>query len=580
MGTSTGRKKTVSVLLALSAVVLLVACQPEPPSNPETTVYNSTTTLLCGPTTTSTESTEPTSTSPSCVPSSATTTTSSTTTSTTTDTEPTASTTTTEAVAVQPDVLFVMLDDESVDTTPFYMPRTFEKLAGPHWYNFTQAVVPTPLCGPVRATLLTGQTVDHHGMNCNQANSFVCPKWSAARPKLVPQALANAGVWEGWYGKRTNWEHECKSVDGVKVGWPNLPGVIDDHAHYIDTQELFDKYNLVENGVVNQYDVATQGPDAYGTYKTADLTMSGIQDCVSPCALYWMPQAPHLPGTPAPDYDPSKVLPGLVEYQPAWNEGCAGAADPDISDKPFLLQNLTTCLSAKAWKRSKTAASLQAVDNRLPEMIDAFLAKSPERPKRIIFTSDHGRELGNHRHTAKEVPYEMSVRTPLYIYDSDAPGGTIDTLVNTRDIPATMLDWQRATPLLPLDGRSLVPLYRGEATPWYTDSYISHTRTSESLDDIRPWRAVRQDCVLAAAEGRHCLKLVLYPAATVQIQKGPALTLPDEYELYVLDQDPWELTNVLANGTTGYAGVPGWDDDNPEVVAIKSALAVHMAVGR
>ncbi len=460
------------------------------------------------------------------------------------------------------------------------MPRTFAKFAGPHWYNFTQAVAPSPLCGPVRATLLTGETVDHHGMNCNQSNSVVCPKWAAARNSLIPKALANAGVWVGWYGKRVNWDHECKQAEGAPNNWPNLPGVVDDHVQYLDTAELFTKYNLVENGVLNHYDTTTQGPAAYGTYKTADLTMTGIQNCASPCTLYWMPQAPHVPGTPAADYDASKVLPGLTEYQPSWDEGCPGATDPDLSDKPYVLQTFSTCLPASKWKRSMTAPSLQAVDNRLPEMIDAFLAKNPSRPKRIIFTSDQGRELGNHRVEQKEDAYEMTVRVPLYIYDSDAPGGVVDHLANLRDIPATLLDWQQATALLPQDGRSLVPLYRGTTSNWYTDTYISHFKTSADLRYLRPYREMRQDCVVAAAEGRHCLKVVLYPAGTFKIQNGPTLTLPDEYEIYVLDQDPSELTNVAANPFTGYAGVPGWDDSNPEVAAAKTSLAVHMAQGR
>jgi arylsulfatase A-like enzyme len=475
-----------------------------------------------------------------------------------------------------------MLDDESPDTTPFYMPRTYEKFAGPHWYNFTQAVTPTPLCGPARATFLTGQTVDHHGMNCNTTGKIVCDPWKLKRDKLVPKALADVGVWVGWYGKRTNWDHECGKVDGPTNGWPNLPGVVDDHVHYKDTDEMFDKYQLVENGVPNSYNVATQGPSAYGTYKTADLTLAGIESCASPCTLYWMPMAPHAPGTPPPDYDPSKVVPGAVPYQPAYNEGCPGAVDPSIADKPYALQTYTPCIgaSSQAWKRTKTAATLQGVDNRLPELIDAFLAKNPENPKRIIFTSDHGRQLGNHRHVAKEDPYEMSVRIPLWIYDSDAPGGTVDTLVSLRDLPATMLDWQSATPLLPIDGRSLVPLYTGTATDWYTDTYISHLNTANSLDGLRPWRAVRQDCTMAAAENRHCLKVVRYPPAVMAISGIGDVSFPEEWEVYVLDEDPWELTNVHANAFTGYAGVPGWDDTNPELAAAKASLAAHVAAGR
>lgn len=587
------------IAVAVVAVLVAAACQPVTP--PTSTTTTSTTTSTVETTTTSEPCTPPESSSTTSVDETTSTTEEPTTTQepttteetsttiggdTTSSTEPcippdsTSSTTSTTAgPALQPDVLWVMLDDESIDTTPYYMPRTFQRLAGPHWYRFTQAVVPTPLCGPVRSTLLTGLTVDHHGMSCNQGNAELCKRWGTFRPLTVPKAEANAGVWVGWYGKRTNWEHECGKVDSAKQGFPNLPGVVDDHVHYIDTAEMFTQYQLVENGVANSYDSTTQGAASYGTYKTADLAMAGIQNCVSPCAIHWMPQAPHDPGTPAPDYDPSKVLPGVTDFQPPYNEGCPGAVDPDISDKPSMTQS-AKCVSKSIWKRTRTAASLQAVDNRLPEMIDAFLAKSPERPKRIIFTSDHGRELGNHRHTGKEVPWEMSVRVPLYIYDSDQPGGVVDTLVNTRDLPATVLDWQWATPLAQQDGRSLVPLYTHTATDWYTDTYISHLQVSGTLTDTRPWRSVRQDCTVAAAENRHCLKVVLYPATSVEVKKNVFVDYPDEWEVYALDQDPWELTNLVPNTFTGYAGVPGWDDANPEVAAVKASLAVHMARGR
>jgi arylsulfatase A-like enzyme len=581
--------------------VFTVACLPSNPPPTTTTTTSTTSTIPCdSATTTTTEDTTTTTEDTTTTTEDTTTTTEDTTTTTegtttttgplcestttttvetttTTSVDPT--TTTTGPTRTAPDVLVVMLDDLSIDTAPYYMPRTYAKMAGDHWYEFNQAVVPTPLCGPSRATFLTGQTVDHHGMNCNASNTAVCESWVANRSKLVPKALADAGVWVGWYGKRVNWDHECKAAEGATSGWPNLPGVVDDHVHYLDTAELFNSYTLIENGAVNQYSVATQGPSAYGTYKTADLALAGIESCESPCALYWMPQAPHSPGTPPPDFDPTKVLPGAPEWQPPFNEGCPGAFDPDTSDKTWVVNNFAPCVGANTWKRTKWSKSLQGVDNRLPELIDAFLAKNPENAKRILFTSDHGSELGNHRHTAKEDPWEMSIRVPLFIYDSESPGGVVDELVNIRDVPATLLDWQGASPLLPLDGRSLVPLYAGTAADWYTDTYISHLRTTNALDNLRPWRALRQDCAVAAAENRHCLKLIHYPAGSVDIKDRGTIALPDEWEVYLLDQDPWELTNVHANAYTGYLGVPGWDDSNPELAAAKAALFARAAAG-
>jgi hypothetical protein len=42
---------------------------------------------------------------------------------------------------------------------------------------------------------------------------------------------------------------------------------------------------------------------------------------------------------------------------------------------------------------------------------------------------------------------------------------------------------------------------------------------------------------------------------------------------------PYEMTNLLPNATTGYAGVAGWDASNPIVQALEASLNAHIAAG-
>jgi arylsulfatase A-like enzyme len=168
------------------------------------------------------------------------------------------------------------------------------------------------------------------------------------------------------------------------------------------------------------------------------------------------------------------------------------------------------------------------------------------------------------------------VRVPLFIYDSDQPGGTVDRLVSKLDLTPTIYDWTVAKPLLPPDGKSLVPLYTEAASSWPTDTYISHLRIQDGIWDVRPWHAIRQDCAVV----RPCYKLVRYPASTAPLADGTTISLGEEFELYDLSHDPWELTNLLPDTVTGYRGQPGWSMSNPIVVDLMKRLAAHEASGK
>jgi len=112
---------------------------------------------------------------------------------------------------------------------------------------------------------------------------------------------------------------------------------------------------------------------------------------------------------------------------------------------------------------------VKQIDDLLPGLLNEFKEKSEAegRPWLIVFTSDHGDMLGDHYLFRKCEPYEGSSRIPFLIQGSPelglATGLQCDGVVCLEDIMPTLLELAGAPVPTNLDGRSLVPILRGEA---------------------------------------------------------------------------------------------------------------------
>lgn len=91
----------------------------------------------------------------------------------------------------------------------------------------------------------------------------------------------------------------------------------------------------------------------------------------------------------------------------------------------------------------------------------------------IVFTSDHGDNLGDHWCGEKDIPHDCPSRVPLLIYDpsaeADATRGTVEML--PRFIETAGGNLAEHTHLL--EGRSLRPIIRGEQEIAWRDHVIS-----------------------------------------------------------------------------------------------------------
>lgn len=83
-----------------------------------------------------------------------------------------------------------------------------------------------------------------------------------------------------------------------------------------------------------------------------------------------------------------------------------------------------------------------------------------------MFSSEHGQYLGEYGFAGKWYPHEVSIRVPLIVYDPRLPesrrGARCSEFALSIDLAPTMLDLAAIAPPSGMQGRSLVPLIRGD----------------------------------------------------------------------------------------------------------------------
>lgn len=101
------------------------------------------------------------------------------------------------------------------------------------------------------------------------------------------------------------------------------------------------------------------------------------------------------------------------------------------------------------------------------------------RPTVVVYTSDHGEMLGDHYRFRKCEPYEGSARIPFLI-GGCAPLGlksrqVSDLAVGLEDVMPTLLDLAGVPIPSSVEGRSLVPILRGECPKWRPHLHGEHS---------------------------------------------------------------------------------------------------------
>lgn len=144
----------------------------------------------------------------------------------------------------------------------------------------------------------------------------------------------------------------------------------------------------------------------------------------------------------------------------------------------------------------------------------------------LIFTSDNGHQFGEHRLSGKTTVYEGSIRVPLYIRAPGFPQQKVFQFALNNDLAPTIAGFAGATPDIPVDGRSLIPLLRH---PWRADW---RKRFLVELYQVGP------------AVDRSYFAVRTSPADTATPNQLYAKYSAGDQEFYDLEIDPYQLQSL------------------------------------
>jgi hypothetical protein len=208
---------------------------------------------------------------------------------------------------------------------------------------------------------------------------------------------------------------------------------------------------------------------------------------------------------------------------PSFNEA-------DVSDKPLPIRNFPLLtdvqIAAIDSEYQKRLESLQSLDEGIGQIIDTLAAQGELENTYIVFTSDNGYHLGQHRFlNGKFFVYEEDIRVPLIIRGPGVQvGATVDQMAVNIDLAPTMARWGQAAPDRVMDGQSLTPLLGAgaETAAWRDDFLVElyrHLPPAQNGDVIKALRTEHE--------------------VYVEFKSGPR-------ELYDLRTDPFQLQNSYA----------------------------------
>ena len=112
------------------------------------------------------------------------------------------------------------------------------------------------------------------------------------------------------------------------------------------------------------------------------------------------------------------------------------------------------------------AETLLAVDDSVGRVMALLRERGLLDSTIVMFMGDNGFAFGEHGLIDKRTAYEASMRVPLLMSGGGLPAATrVEEVVSNIDIAPTILDAAGLQPP-PMDGRSALPLARGQRIPW------------------------------------------------------------------------------------------------------------------
>lgn len=453
-------------------------------------------------------------------------------------------------------IVYIMTDDHTAQMMSCYDNRFVETpnldRIAQDGVKFTRSYVANSLSGPSRACMLTGKHSHKNGFTNNEHGIF------DGSQQTMPKLLRQAGYQTAIIGK---W-HLVSEPTGFDF-WNILPAQGD---YYNPNFIRMDNSQVREQGYVTNII----------TDKAIDWMENG-RDTSRPFALFihhkachrcWLPELKYIreyedrtfpvPSTFYDDYE-GRLAAQQQEMGIAKDMDMAYDVkmyDPDVETRlsdsylnmigrldsrdrarydafydslavDFRARHLTgNALAEFKFQRYMRdyAKVVKSLDDNVGRVLDYLRAAGLLDSTLVVYTSDQGFYMGEHGWFDKRFMYEESLNTPLVMRLPEGlkARGDIDEMVQNIDYAPTFLELAGAPVPADIQGRSLLPLLRGEHPKDWRKAVYYHYYEYPAEHSVKRHYGVRNE--------RY--KLIHFYEDI------------DQWELYDLQADPQELHNL------------------------------------
>ncbi|MCW2999782.1 MAG: hypothetical protein JWN65_3331 [Solirubrobacterales bacterium] len=444
-----------------------------------------------------------------------------------------------DAPARKPNILILMCDQERAPQWTPDLPLPARDWIDSRGVSFDRFHHSAVQCSPSRACFWTGMYAPQHGIFGNFLQS-----WQFSLDPAIPtlgDLVREQGYQTAYYGK---WHLSVAGVSAPEGVAENVAGnYLGPYGFDASVPSTSLEPAGYNDGIYNDPVWTKQGIDWLHAHGGQEKPWLMVLSLLNPHDIAYYPRG-FAADVTRPDW--GVTLPLNFEDDPSskprvHDQYAAGAAlirggiDPD--DKPTWLRLLNTYCDL-----------LVNTDENLAAIVKALHDSGGMDDTVIIRTADHGEMGASHRAVGKgPMIYDEQLRMPLSIswpkrYANQ--GARTGALAEAVDIVPTCLELAGvADPVSRypwLRGRSLVPAVEDPAGTKGKDFTLSTCDEVWSPQDFagqgKPWKRH----VRAALSGH--FKVARYVAMSGKPQKER--TADQEYELYDLSEDPYELRNL------------------------------------
>ncbi|MCH2206780.1 MAG: sulfatase [Lentisphaerales bacterium] len=461
------------------------------------------------------------------------------------------------AVAEKPNILFIFTDDHATQAVSAYGGRLKDVAPTPHLDSiakegmlFKRCMVTNSICGPSRATILTGKYSHLNGFMTNETTRFDGSQQTF--PKLLQKLGYQTSVigkwhlgseptgfdhWEVLPGQGSYYNPDFKTPNGkIKVEGYCTEVVTDKALKWLHQQRdkskpfmLMMQHKAPHRDwspaikYLNAYDdVTIPEPDTlFDSYegrgraaKEQDMTIHVTMQMASDLKVKEFDRKGRLA---------RKLKRMTPEQLKAWDAAYGPKNARLIKDKPKGKDLIR-------WKYQRYLKDylrcIKSVDESAGRVLKYLKENDLEKNTVVIYSSDQGFYLGEHGWFDKRFMYDESYRTPLLIKwpGKVKPGSINSQLVSNLDFAQTFLEIAGAEQPKDMQGMSLVPILKGQTVQNWRKTHYYH------YYEFPGWHMVQRH--EGVYDGRYKL-MYFYDI--------------DEWELYDLHSDPKEMKNQYNN---------------------------------